>query len=163
MYTPASFEQIYRQNYRPLFRLAYALLQDEDDCKDVIHETMANLWEKQPDVEPEKIGGYLKQAVYHACLNQLAYRERTQKLKQMYPEILQFRGSAQTNQELWEKIQMFIQERMPEKTREVIRLCFMEKMTYKEVAELLQTSIASVNKHVVTGLRMLRDEFNPTE
>lgn len=162
MITPDHFEQLFKRSYRSLFRLAYTLLEDEDDCQDVIHEVMANYWEKQPEIEPGKEEGYLKQAVYHACLNLLASKERRQKLKIAYPEMLRLRSTAAANQELWEKIQWYIREKLPEKPREVITLCFLQGYSYQEAAEILKTSPASVNQHVVNALRMLRNEFNPT-
>lgn len=162
MITPVHFEQLFRQSYRPLFRLAYTLLEDEDDCQDVIHEVMANYWEKQPEIKTGKEEGYLKQAVYNACLNLLASKERNQKLKIVYPEMLRQRSTVTENQELWEKIQWYIREKMPPKTRKVITLCFLQGFSYQEVAEMLKISPSTVNMHVVNGLRMLRNEFNPT-
>lgn len=43
-----------------------------------------------------------------------------------------------------------------------MRLCFIDCKKYKEIAEVLNISVNTVKTHVVTGLRILRDEFSDT-
>ena len=41
----------------------------------------------------------------------------------------------------------------------VIRLCYREGMSYKDTAEELGISVSAVNKHIVKGLRTLREKL----
>lgn len=50
-------------------------------------------------------------------------------------------------------------DRLPERCREVMRLCFVECKRYKEVAALLGISVNTVKSHISAGLKILRDEY----
>ena len=49
---------------------------------------------------------------------------------------------------------------MPKETYEIIRLCFLEELSYKQAAEQKHMSVGYINKQIVYGLRLLRDKFN---
>ena len=48
---------------------------------------------------------------------------------------------------------------LPEPTCTVLRLCYWEKKTYREVAEHLGISPDTVKKHISKALQMLREEM----
>ena len=48
---------------------------------------------------------------------------------------------------------------MTYQTASVIRWCYREGMSYKDTADELGISIAAVNKHIVKGLRTLREKL----
>jgi RNA polymerase sigma-70 factor (ECF subfamily) len=48
---------------------------------------------------------------------------------------------------------------MSDKVRMVFLLCKMEGLTYKEIAEQLQISVATVESHMVKALRLIRERI----
>jgi len=48
-------------------------------------------------------------------------------------------------------------------TAAVIRMCYGEGCSYRETAEELGISISAVNKHIVKGLRTLREKLKVFE
>ena len=52
-----------------------------------------------------------------------------------------------------------IEHDLTDQTSSVIRLCYREGMSYKDTAEELGISVSAVNKHIVKGLRTLREKL----
>lgn len=63
-------------------------------------------------------------------------------------------GHEELVQQIMERI-----DHLPERCSEVMRLCFVECKSYKEIAALLGVSVNTVKTHVTNGLKILREEF----
>ena len=96
------------------------------------------------------------QSVKNACLNLIAQKKRDERLQQLLP--LELEQDTQL-EERWQATVHCIDHDLTPQTASVIRLCFGERMSYKETAEELGISISAVNKHIVKGLRTLRDKL----
>ena len=62
-------ERLFRQHYRAMHRLAYLLLHDDDDSKDVVHDVFAKLLVEQTELRETTILPYLLSCVRNQCLN----------------------------------------------------------------------------------------------
>lgn len=147
-------EQLFRANYERMYRLAFALLHDNEEARDVVSDVFSKLWEH--DVKEETASSYLMQSVKNACLNLIAQKKRDERLQQLLP--LEEEQDTQL-EERWQATVHCIDHDLTPQTASVIRLCFGEQMSYKETAEELGISISAVNKHIVKGLRTLRDKL----
>lgn len=158
-----AFERVFREMYPKLFRTAFAILNDEEESKDVVNDIFAKLWRSRPEVD--NIETYLSTSVRNAAINR-------SKHLQLHRVFLKEQTTAQGDgvsdsadeacmrHERLAAIRNFIYTQLPDRAREVLLLCYDEDKSYKEVAELLNISVASVSKHMVTALRMLRERFN---
>lgn len=160
MITASEFEKCFRTYFDPLYKWAYALLGDAEESRDVVHEVFAQLWELQPDVESGKIRDYLMRATYNRCLNLLKHNQKFAELKASYVNELKYSSQkAPFDWEKWSQIQDFIQSEMPPRTRLAMDLCFGEEMSYREAAIRMGVGVEAINKHIVKGLRLLREKF----
>lgn len=46
---------------------------------------------------------------------------------------------------------------LPETTRTIFSLCFVEHMKYAEAAEQLHVSLSTIKKHIVRALKLIRE------
>lgn len=160
MITASEFEDYFRAYFDPLYRLAFNMLKDAEESKDVVHEVFAHVWESKPEIEPGKARDYLMRATCNRCLNRIKHRGKFDELQKSFIHELKFSLQRDSfDWELWAQIQDFIQTEMPPRTRQAMNLCFGEQKSYKEAATQMQVTIDTINKHIVTGLRMLRDQF----
>ncbi|MCF0186683.1 MAG: sigma-70 family RNA polymerase sigma factor [Bacteroidaceae bacterium] len=90
-------------------------------------------------------------------INRKGHEEQFRKL---YPHEQQLSLNPVHKLERWERIQDFMENDMPKETYEIIRLCFLEELSYKQAAEQKHMSVGYINKQIVYGLRLLRDKFN---
>lgn len=160
MITASEFEKLFRSHFDQLYRLAYSMLGDAEDSRDVVHEVFAQLWETQPRIEQDKTKEYLVRATYNRSLNLIKRKGKLDAIKESYLNELKFSMQADRfDWEKWSQIQAFIQTELPPRTKQAMDLCFGEEKSYKEAAAQMGVGIEAINKHIVTGLRLLREKF----
>lgn len=163
MISSTTFEALFRAEYVRLYRLAYSLLHDQQESEDVVSDVFATLWKKQPEVDEDKLAGYLARAVHNHCMNLLDRQGSFENLKDSYRQEQLFAMKKDlAEQERLTQIRQYIDHDMPPRMREVFGLCYGQGMSYQQAADLLQVTTAAINKHIVMGLRMLRERFSKT-
>ena len=60
-------------------------------------------------------------------------------------------------------VQQYIDQRLTPQTGRIIRMHYDDQQSYKEISGKLGISLSAVNKHIVQGLRKLRQQFNNRE
>ena len=75
-------ERLFRQHYSAMHRLAYMLLHDDDDSKDVVHDVFAKLLVEQTELREATVLPYLLSCVRNQCLNMMRNRNLHDQLQQ---------------------------------------------------------------------------------
>ena len=145
--------------YPKLIRYATTLMGDADEAKDMVSEVFGKAWET-PDFTCEDSGSWLYTATRNACLNRLKHL----RVEQEHVEAIILATQADIDNNYWEHEALLqkaeaVARSLPEPTCTVLRLCYWEKKTYREVAEQLGISPDTVKKHISKALRMLREEM----
>lgn len=160
--TDDQFDQIFRQEYPRLYRLAYSMLRNQEECRDIVSQVMTNLYERPPRETDNRqaLAAYLSQAVRSRCLDYIEHLEIEQRAQKLYPldyKLQIYNDHAQQSKlkEVWR----FINEQLTQQTRQILLMRYDEDLSYQEVAQRLQVSVSAVNKHVSEGLRKLREHF----
>ncbi len=161
--TDEQFDSIFRREYPRLYRLAYSMLRDKEECRDIVSQMMTNLYERPPREtdDQQALAAYLSRAVRSRCLDYIEHLEIEQRAQCLYPleyklQIYNDLAHESKLKEVWR----FINEQLTQQTRQVLLLRYDEDLSYQEVAERLQVSVSAVNKHVSEGLKRLREHFN---
>ena len=136
-------ERLFHDHYEQMYRFAFALLHDNEEARDVVSDVFSRLWDKQ--LVPDR--AYLMRSVKNACINLIARKKRDERLKRLLPL---------SEEKLTEEEPSRLEGRWQ---AAVIRLCYREGMSYKDTAEELGISVSAVNKHIVKGLRTLREKL----
>lgn len=157
----SQFEGVYKQYYIRLCRYAWAFVNDMDVAKDIVSEVFSDLWRDRGSVEQDTISQYLYTIVRNRSLNFL----RRQRGMEKYIEYCQAAATYDTDtylrnmDERMDEIRRVIAT-MPEKTQHVLRQCYVNGMTYKEVAAELGITTDGVKKHITKAFALLRKHFN---
>lgn len=164
-----NIEQLFRQHYLPMYRMARALLKDDEGGKDVVSDIFADIIrgdivlrnEPVPDAEA-RMRGFLLRCTRNRCLNQLsrlAVGERVARLLALEatPSLM----PAEPPANRLDAILDYIDHRLTPQTRQVIRMRFCHKLKYREIAEQLDISEVAVYKHLSKGIKQLQEQFNP--
>ena len=153
------FRELFLSMHPKLIRYATTLMGDADEAKDIVSEVFGRAWE-----EFERLGespsAWLYTATRNACLNRLKHLQ----VEQAHIEAIVLATQADVDNGYWEHEALLqkaeaIARSLPEPTCTVLRLCYWEKKTYREVAEQLGISPDTVKKHISKALRMLREEM----
>ena len=161
------FEQLFHSEYGRMYRLAYILLGDEDEAKDAVQDVFASLWDGSITLREESQRSYLLTCVRNRCLNIIAQWERHRKAEKQlvtadqldFPEPWQGRS----DDDLLEIILHYIDGWLTPQTSKIIHMHFDDRKSYKEISNSLGISLSAVNKHIVQGMKKLRQTFNRKE
>ena len=154
-----TFRQLFHDYYAPLCGFAHQLVQDADDCRDIVSTVFEGLWTHYADIEESTVKAYLYRSVRNLCINHLrkaGYRRQyidfAMKLTEPYASDDTF--AEQQERDLAIKTVM---DGLPQTTREILTACYLEEKKYKEVAEERNISKETVKKHIVRALKMIRE------
>lgn len=194
-------ERLFHDNYERMFRLAYALLHDHEEARDVVSEVFSKLWDrfsqeeipkeshskdtlskdasskgfflkteptssKESFLRDETASAYLMRSVKNACLNIISKKKRDERLVKFLP--LSNEESIRQEEPVgmekrWQATVDCIDHDLSHQTASAIKMCYGEGCSYRETAEELGISISAVNKHIVKGLRTLREKLKGFE
>ena len=153
------FRELFLAMHPKLIRYATTLTGDADEAKDIVSEVFGRAWQDFSSLQ-EEAGAWLYTATRNACLNRLKHL----RVEQEHIEAIVLATQADVENGYWEHEALLqkaeaIARSLPEPTCTVLRLCYWEKKTYHEVAELLGISPDTVKKHISKALKMLREEI----
>lgn len=163
-----AFEHIYTIYYDALLNYADRLLNDSEAARDVVQQVYYKIWEGHENLDISlSIRAYLFKSVYHGSLNTLAHKKNVQKYEQeqmvdfYFSTVIQ---SPEAEMELWRAdMTKALDEAiatLPEKCREVFILSKVEGLKNREIAEKLNISEKTVERHMSIALSRLREELD---
>lgn len=154
-------ELVFDRFYQKLYVYALAMLEDEDESKDVVSGVMQTVWEdwNSPSPQMSKVtASILYTSVRNRCLDIL----RREKVHDRYLSMLEATEEltddyqVQTFEARIQQVNAAV-DRLPERTREILQCTYYKKMTYKQTAAYLGTSENMVRKHMIKAFALLRE------
>ena len=155
-----TIEQLFRQNYSGMIRLARTLLDDDGSgmADDIVQDVFARLLQR--DGATDVTSAYLMTAVYRGCMNQIRQKSLREQLRKLYPTELDtdITPVAQRMERLGE-IQKFVAEQLEEPHRTIFRLRFDECFTLRAIAIRTGLGIGTVHKYLQQSIQQVRLHF----
>lgn len=155
-----SFEQFFRQNYQRMIVYAYTLIKNKEDSLDIVHDAMEYAWNHFHDENINNWQVYIRYYVRTKCIDYFRHKNVQRTYVDLYSHIV----DLQKDPEIFEDRERYLavrkcMESLPPKTRLVMEECYFNEKKYKEVAAEMDITIHAVKKHVVKGLKVLREKF----
>lgn len=154
------FDISYKKYYAPLFVFAKRFVEDDDDCHDLLGDVFEDVWLHFSDIRPEALKSYLYVTLRRKCLDFLRHKKAEQHYIDLLKTLTANYDSAERILEMEERekhVSKVINSLQPP-TKEIFRLCFVDRLKYAEAAASLGISIATVKKHIVRALKILREQ-----
>lgn len=162
-----AFNELYRIHYAPL--CAYAeLLLDKEGAQDVVQDVFLTIWLHRERLdETLSFRGYLLRSVYNTSLNVLKSKTYSSKADQEIETITHTCFDPDENdiirklynEELQNDINYAIDCLSP-KCKEVFSLSYLEDMPSKDISQYLGLSLRTVESHIYTALKQLREKLS---
>lgn len=154
----AYVEQLFRKHYAKMFRLARTLLFDPEESKDAVSEVFAHLLEAPVVLLPDTEEAFLMRSVRNRCINILAHKsvkERTSRLL-----FLDARDTpADSDDEQLELLRRIISRLEPPIRSRIMRLRYLEEMSYQDIADALGVSKVTVYNHLSQAIDTVKQLF----
>ncbi len=155
-------EQLFKAHYAQMYRLAAALLHDDDLARDIVHDVFASLLDSHTCLNFS--AGYLLNAVRNRCLNHIRDCEIHQRIANRY-----FLDNEEYDSELWPddettaRIYTLIRNDIPTQAKRVIELRFSDGMPFARIAAVMGISETAVYRHLSNALKTIRKKLNENE
>ena len=154
-----SFDSIFRRYYQQLYAFALRYVGSEDDCHDIVTAVYEDVWLHFSNIDETTIRQYLYTNVRNRCIDHLRRQQCHQRYIKAAAILSQHYIDEQQYLEQEERLKTALQaiNALKSPTREILEACYLHGKKYKEVAQDMGISIATVKKHMVRALKILRD------
>ncbi len=143
----AAFHDIYRLHVRSVAGTAYRLLGREDEVDDVIQETFLEAYRALDNLQdPQRLRAWLRTIAVHKAYRKLNQRRRTRQLADALAK--EESSSGKSRDEILTLTLYQALDGLDPKLRVPWILRHIEGHTINEVAELCQTSLATVKRRL---------------
>ena len=155
------FERLFETNNQPLVRFLYYRYGDLEKAKNLAQDSFIRLWKNCKEIGIEKAKGFLYTTAKRLFLDDFAH----QKVKLKFVERSKASPSTPESTDDEVRISEFkkaLEEAissLPEKQRMVFLMSRIDKMKYTEIAETLDISIKTVEKHMSQSLIKVRESI----
>lgn len=162
-----AFATIYEQNASALYGYGLKLVRDEDLVKDTIQDLFVELWDAKERLgKVQAITPYLVKSIRRKIINRATKERRRTTLDES--DLFEQQTVPSTEHSLIEK-QQFDRKRqkieealakLNKNQREVIHLKYYCRISYKEIAEIMETDKKSVYNLMARTVKQLRQHLD---
>lgn len=158
-----SFRAIVEYFHKSIFNFLLFRVNDAAVAEDLLQETFIRLWEHRQSLnETLSIKSWLFTTASNLSLNHIRHEK----------VILKFRDGQEHERVItetpyyeleYQELTVAIENamaKMTDKVRMAFLLCRVEGLSYREAAERLQVTTATIESHMVKGLRIIREELD---
>ena len=159
--TTARMEALFKRFYKPLYLYALTFLCDEEQAKDITGGVFQTVWEmlREGSLTPDdrQAVGFLYTTVRHRCLDKLRHDKAIDRYTRLQVGTTPL-GTEEEVMEFEQRIQQVKEaiEQLPEPEKSILKCTYFRKMTYRETAEVLHTSVNMIHKRMSIVFKMIR-------
>ncbi|MDE6318088.1 MAG: sigma-70 family RNA polymerase sigma factor [Muribaculaceae bacterium] len=154
-----NIEQLFKAHYAQMYRLAVALLHDDDHARDIVHDVFVSLLDAPHDMHVT--GGYLLKAVRNRSLNHIRDCESHQRIANRYfLENEEYDAEEWPDDETVARIYNLIREEIAPQARRVMELRFADGLPFARISETMGISETAVYRHLSQALKIIRKKLN---
>lgn len=155
-------EQLFRQHYARMAKLARTMLYDDEEARDVVSEVFAALI--RSDIVPVNIKNYLLTSVRNRCLSILEHKSVRAKFEQAYTLEMKSAsqpaeeggGEYQSNDRLG-NLMTYAEQNLTKQALRVFRMRHLQGMKYQDIADELGISRVMVYKHLTQAMEKIKE------
>lgn len=160
------FEFIFKAYFPRLMAFARKFIEDREVTEDIIQEVFLKVWEKRKEIEEETFHSYLFTLARNACLNHIKHQKIAAKYRINLEDKAKEEGlyyadffSDPFHQTIFTEVQSEIEriiDNLPDQTQKVFRLSRFDGLKNPEIANLLDISLRTVEKHNTRALQKIK-------
>ena len=155
-----SFEMLITAQTNVLYRVSMAMLKNEHDAQDAVHEAILLAYQNRSQLRQEEyFGTWLTRILINQCRKILKARKRYADVGDALPDVAS-RDNPYLSVEIGEAI-----DNLPEKIRLCVILYYIEDYSVKEIKEILHIPEGTVKSRLSKGRTKLKEwlgeEFCP--
>lgn len=158
-----SFSRLHQAHAAPLRNFLFYRFGSLEKAKDCAQEAFIRLWNNCSKVSFEKAKSFLFTTANRIFLDDTAHQKVVLKFEKRSD---MSEAQSETNPEFLYQVDEFkdqleaVISALPEKQRTVFLMSRIDKMKNQEIADLLEVSVKTVEKHITSSLKSIRTELD---
>ena len=157
---PKNFEELYKQFQPSLLNFAIYLTGSRPDALEIVNDVFLNVWDKRENLDlDDSLKGYLFSSVKNRTIN--FHKKKRLKVVQDLPNdrVSDFSADRGLLEKEQSQIMLDILESLPPKCRQVFVMSRIDCLSYKEIAELMDISVKTVEGQMSKALKVFRKKL----
>ncbi len=158
---PQALAVLFEKYYEPLCNFAFLFLKDEKITEEIVDDVFINIWRKRDELRiHSNLKAYLYQSTRNGVISyfrknnpEMESVEKTENLKNPLPSVSP--ETLMIRKEIASKVTDLL-EKLPAQAGLVFRMHKMDGLKYKEIAEILNISVKTVENHMGRALKIFR-------
>jgi len=157
----AAFDEIYHQYHNAVYINICKLVRQEAAAEDVLQEVFISLWENRYKLDASRVAGWLFVTSYNKSIKYLKRKARENAVSLSdSPAYETIQPEEQVSEEWYQFRVSMIEDavnHLPERKKQVFRLCRYEGKSLDEVASIMNISPTSVSDYLKQANRFIKD------
>ncbi|REL32842.1 RNA polymerase sigma-70 factor [Rhodohalobacter sp. SW132] len=158
-----AFELLFKEYYEQLTRFSWRFVKCKAVAEGLVQDIFSDLWENRGNMELTGcIRPYLYKVVKNHSLNYIKHQEVQNKYDPLWMDqkevpMIKY-GKEKREEQIREAIKQAV-EKLPERSRMTYKLHRHDGLTYKEIAEVMDVSVKTVESQMTRTLKLLREQL----
>jgi len=157
----SAFDELYERYFIPLLNAAFKRLHSREDALEMVQDLFVQLFIKRKQIDHTyNVGGYLQTMLKYRIIDrfreQLVRKKHIYQFQQMKPDTESDTPEENMDVKLLEQKIYAVIEQLPHKCREVFLLSRFNHLSHQAIADKLNISVSTVEKHIVKALKIVR-------
>ncbi|WP_245957612.1 MULTISPECIES: RNA polymerase sigma-70 factor [Chitinophaga] len=160
-----AYKALFRLFYKPLSQFAYSIVKSWESAEEVASDVFVNIWKhRERLLQVQNLKVYLYVSTKNIALNYLTRASRTQHFSLDELEVDFSTGYATPEQifisgEMVKRIEAAVNQ-LPPKRKMIFKLIREDGLKYKEVAQILDISVNTIDVHMAQALKKISEVIN---
>jgi RNA polymerase sigma-70 factor (family 1) len=155
-----AFKELYLAYFDRLYKFAFSILHSAEFAEEAVNDVFLNIWQKRSTLKNiVSLSGYLFISTKNTSFNYLS-KFRKERNTSLDDVLVRFEVDELTPEtafftvEIRNEIEQAINQ-LPPKTKLVFQMAKVEGMKYKEIADILNISVNTIDNHIATAVKKL--------
>lgn len=152
----SAFNQIYHRHFDRMYKFAFRILNDEDECNDILQNIFIWLWTHREKLKINSLSSYLFAAIKFNLVGVIKRSNRRSEILAHTPVTqVEFEDHSLELKELTQLIKNFT-ETLPDRAKEIFELSRYKYLNNKEIASLMGLSEKTIENQITISLKKLK-------
>jgi RNA polymerase sigma-70 factor (family 1) len=153
----SAYKELYLLFYKPLLQFGYSFIRSHEMAEEIVSDVFVNLWKKRENISDiQNLRLYLFVSTKNTALNYLRSQKKPLLQAEQYQVQLQSiyfdPERLMITAEMVNRVQAAIRK-LPPRCQLIFKLVKEDGLKYREVAELLNLSVKTVENQMITATR----------
>ncbi|MDP2336298.1 MAG: RNA polymerase sigma-70 factor [Bacteroidota bacterium] len=155
-----AFKELYLAYFDRLYKFALSIIHSAEFAEEAVNDVFLNIWQKRSSLKTiENLNNYLFISTKNTSFNYLS-KFRKERNTSLDDVLVRFEVDELTPEttfftnEVRNEIEHAINQ-LPPKTKLVFQMAKIEGLKYKEIAEILDISVNTIDNHIATAIKKL--------